>query len=136
LSPEHPAPNLQRLLDRLKPELMLRQGADIAAFFARAKKARTRVLDLPVSSASDHAAICFTSGTTEGAKAVAHSFESYYHNAVQTVTRWGLAPGDRLLDYRSFSWAATHTVGLHPLLIGGHALAFAREFRAQDLPGW
>ncbi len=125
LSPS--ARDLDPLLARLKAKVVLR---GIPPF------EKNPVASLPASDESAHAAICFTSGTTQGAKAVAHTFGSYYENALQTVTRWGLAPGDRVLDYRSFSWAATHTVGLHPLLVGGHALYFAREFRAERLAEW
>lgn len=131
--PLSPGSHTPRMLDRLKPRLVLTQGADV---LKHAKASDSVSSCLPVSRASDHAAICFTSGTTQGAKAVAHTFESYYRNAVQTVSRWALRPGDRVLDYRSFSWAATHTVGLHPLLLGGHTLVFAREFSAGALRGW
>ena len=121
------SPDLDRFLERLNPKLVLYGVPDLQA-------EKFRIPPMPVSGPSDHAAICFTSGA--GAKAVAHTFESYYENALQTVSRWGLAPGDRVLDYRSFSWAATHTVGLHPLLVGGHTVYFAREFQAAKLAGW
>lgn len=119
------APDLDRFLKRLRPKLVLKGLPELRAMGA-----------VPAFAAENHAAICFTSGTTDGAKAVAHTFGSYHANAAQTVARWGLTPADRLLDYRSFSWAATHTVGLHPLLLGGHALYFAREFRAGELAAW
>ncbi len=127
--PEH---QIQRLLTRLRPRLVFREDAAAASMVLAAASKNERF----ESDAEGHAAICFTSGTTDGAKAVAHTFESYYLNALETVTRWGLMPSDRVLDFRSFTWAATHTVGLHPLIVGGHSLVFARGFRVQELAQW
>jgi acyl-coenzyme A synthetase/AMP-(fatty) acid ligase len=122
-----PPEEIDRVLARLRPRLVWREQTSRLEALAAASSA---------SAGAGHAAICFTSGTTDGAKAVAHTFESYYQNALQTLARWGLTTADRVLDYRSFTWAATHTVSLHPLVVGGHSLVFARGFRAAELAGW
>lgn len=90
----------------------------------------------PVGGEDDACCICFTSGTSDRPKGVIHSFGNYHMIGEQTAYLWGLTEEDRVLEYRSFSWSSAHQIVLHPLLIGGGALLFARRFSQSRFFDW
>jgi acyl-CoA synthetase (AMP-forming)/AMP-acid ligase II len=90
----------------------------------------------PVGGPDDISCICFTSGTSDRPKGVMQSFANYHCIAEQTAYLWGLTPADRVLEYRSFSWSSSHQVVLHPLLVGGGSVAFARRFSHRRFFDW
>jgi acyl-coenzyme A synthetase/AMP-(fatty) acid ligase len=89
-----------------------------------------------VGGPEDISCICFTSGTSDRPKGVMQSFANYHCIAEQTAYLWGLTPADRVLEYRSFSWSSSHQVVLHPLLVGGGSIAFARRFSQSRFFDW
>ena len=68
------------------------------------------------------AVISFTSGTASAPKGVLHEFGNYFWIAEQSIDMWKLGPEDRVLEYRSFSWASTHMLTLMPCLVVGAAV--------------
>jgi acyl-coenzyme A synthetase/AMP-(fatty) acid ligase len=89
-----------------------------------------------VAKPEDIACICFTSGTSDRPKGVMHSFANYHLIGAQTAYLWGLTPGDRVLEYRSFSWSSSHQVVLNPLLVGGGSVVFARRYSQSRFFDW
>jgi acyl-CoA synthetase (AMP-forming)/AMP-acid ligase II len=65
-----------------------------------------------------------------------HSFANYHCIGAQTAYLWGLTPADRVLEYRSFSWSSSHQVVLHPLLVGGGSVYFAKRYSQSRFFDW
>jgi acyl-CoA synthetase (AMP-forming)/AMP-acid ligase II len=65
-----------------------------------------------------------------------HTFDDYQRIAEQTVKMWGLTEADRMLEYRSFSWASSHMLCLHPCLLSGATLLFAKRFSQSRFFDW
>ena len=82
------------------------------------------------------AVISFTSGTSEAPKGVIHKFGNYFWTARQTIDMWKLGPADRMLEYRSFSWASSHMLTLMPCLVVGATVVFARRFSNSRFFDW
>ncbi len=89
-----------------------------------------------VCGPEDIAVICFTSGTSDKPKGVMHSFSNYLLIGEQTKYLWGLEEGDRVLEYRSFSWSSSHQICLNPTLAAGDTLIFARKYYQSRFFDW
>jgi len=90
----------------------------------------------PRDGAENRCVISFTSGTSAAPKGVLHSFCNYFAIARHQLDRWGLTADDRVLEFRSFSWASAHMLSLNPVLLAGATLLFAREFSRSRFAGW
>ena len=88
------------------------------------------------SSPSDQCVISFTSGTASAPKAVIHTFGNYFWIAEQTIDMWKLTDADRMLEYRSFTWASSHMLCLHPALLCGATLLFSNRFSRTRFFDW
>ena len=82
------------------------------------------------------AVISFTSGTSAAPKGVIQEFGNYFWIAEQTIDMWKLGPTDRMLEYRSFSWASSHMLTLMPCLVAGATIVFARRFSSSRFFDW
>ena len=82
------------------------------------------------------AVISFTSGTSAAPKGVVHEFGNYFWIARQTIDMWKLGAADRVLEYRSFSWASSHMLTLMPCLVVGATVLFARRFSRSGFFAW
>ena len=101
--------------------------ADNGLFEALHKFSRKPKLD-PVNELEDRCVISFTSGTSAQPKGVLHSFSNYQAIAQHQIERWTLTGEDRILEFRSFSWASSHMLSLNPVLLAGATLLFAKRF--------
>jgi len=90
----------------------------------------------PVSGPEDRSVISFTSGTSAQPKGVLHCFSNYYAIAQHQIDRWSLTADDRILEFRSFSWASAHMLSLNPVLATGATLLFARNFSRSRFLHW
>jgi acyl-CoA synthetase (AMP-forming)/AMP-acid ligase II len=88
------------------------------------------------SQPDDVAVVTFTSGTSDAPKGVLHSFGNYFRIAEQTIDMWGIAEHDRMLEFRSISWASSHMLSLMPCLVSGATLLLARRFSASRFFDW
>jgi acyl-CoA synthetase (AMP-forming)/AMP-acid ligase II len=90
----------------------------------------------PVNGPEDICVISLTSGTAAAPKAVLHSFCNYFAIAEHVIDRWSLGTTDRVLEFRSMSWASAHMLSLNPVLLTGATLLFGRRFSRRRLAGW
>ena len=90
----------------------------------------------PVNGPEDICVISLTSGTAAAPKAVLHSFCNYFAIAEHVRARWSLGTTDRVLEFRSISWASAHMLSLNPVLLTGGTLLFARRFSRRRLADW
>ncbi len=142
------AAHIAEMTARIGPQLIVRgdgdaarQGGEIpeiglaALFEELAGLDETDPAPDPVDPASP-AVISFTSGTAAAPKGVIHQIGNYFRIAEQTIDMWKLGPSDRLLEYRSFSWASSHMLTLMPCLVTGAAILFARRFSSTRFFDW
>jgi acyl-CoA synthetase (AMP-forming)/AMP-acid ligase II len=90
----------------------------------------------PVNGPEDRSVISFTSGTSAQPKGVLHCFSNYYAIAQHQRERWSLTTDDRILEFRSFSWASAHMLSLNPALLTGATLLFAQRFSRSRFLDW
>ncbi|MDC0033123.1 acyl--CoA ligase [Alphaproteobacteria bacterium] len=90
----------------------------------------------PVNDPEDRSVISFTSGTSAQPKGVLHCFSNYYAIAQHQRERWSLTEDDRVLEFRSFSWASAHMLSLNPVLVTGATLLFAKMFSRSKFLDW
>ena len=80
--------------------------------------------------------LSFTSGTSAAPKSVMHHFGNYYWIADQSINMWQLTGADRMLEFRSLSWASSHMLCLNPALRVGATILLARRFSRSQFFGW
>lgn len=85
---------------------------------------------------TDNCVLCFTSGTSAQPKAVIHSFCNYQAIAQHQLERWSLKRNDRILEFRSMSWASAHMISLNPTLLAGATLLLGKKFSRSHLVSW
>ncbi len=146
------AAHLREMLNRIEPELVLTSGdfaiewvgdrlsigtvgADDGLFGELARASETPVRPFEAAP-DDFAVISFTSGTSAAPKGVLHTFGNYFRIAEQSIAMWGLMPDDRILEYRSISWASAHMLSLHPCLVVGATILLAGRFSASRFFDW
>ena len=93
-------------------------------------------LPTPCNALEDRCVICFTSGTSARPKGVLHSFSNYQAIAQHQLDRWSLTSADRVLEFRSFSWASAHMITLNPVMASGATLLFAKNFSRSRFVSW
>ncbi len=109
--------------------------SDNGLFEALHKFSQKPKLD-PVNELEDRCVISFTSGTSAQPKGVLHSFSNYQAIAQHQIERWTLTGEDRILEFRSFSWASSHMLSLNPVLLAGATLLFAKRFSRSKFQIW
>ncbi len=80
--------------------------------------------------------IGFTSGTSSAPKGVIHRYDNYALIGKSATDLWSVTADDRLLEYRSFAWASTHTLSLMPSLLTGATVIMARKFSHSRFFEW
>ncbi|MFT5439767.1 MAG: acyl-CoA synthetase (AMP-forming)/AMP-acid ligase II [Alphaproteobacteria bacterium] len=91
---------------------------------------------VPVNQPEDRCVISFTSGTSAQPKGVLHSFCNYQAIAQHQLDRWEMTADDRVLEFRSFSWASAHMLSLNPVALAGATLIFAKNFSRSRFVAW
>lgn len=84
----------------------------------------------------DLCVLSFTSGTSAAPKGVMHRFGNYYWIADQTIDMWKLTGADRMLEFRSLSWASSHMLCLNPALRVGATILLAARFSRSRFFDW
>jgi acyl-coenzyme A synthetase/AMP-(fatty) acid ligase len=84
----------------------------------------------------DLCVLSFTSGTSAAPKGVMHRFGNYYWIADQSIDMWQLTEADRMLEFRSLSWASSHMLCLSPALRVGATILLAHRFSRSRFFGW
>ena len=153
VNPHH----LQEMLDRIQPKLVfvdynldrkilnLCKPENLWVFksFAEDEGFFTELVDRPnspvleaLNEPEDRSVISFTSGTSAQPKGVLHCFSNYYAIAQHQQERWSLTEHDRVLEFRSFSWASAHMLSLNSILLTGAKLVFAKRYSRSRFLGW
>ena len=152
------ATHVREMLARIQPELVLcHENVDAAAFGRGDDVIRFGDLnadgnaadgglferlngyddgdDAPEADAGpeDLCVLSFTSGTSAAPKGVMHRFGNYYWIADQTIDMWKLTGADRMLEFRSLSWASSHMLCLNPALRVGATILLAHDARQNFL---
>ena len=84
----------------------------------------------------DLCVLSFTSGTSAAPKGVMHRFGNYFWIADQSIDMWKLTEADRMLEFRSLSWASSHMLCLNPALRVGATILLAARFSRSRFFGW
>ena len=104
--------------------------------FTKLSKLNSKNLYHLKNAQDDHCVICFTSGTSAQPKGVIHSFSNYQAIAQHQLERWSLDNNDRILEFRSISWASAHMISLNPTILAGATLLFAKNFSYSRFVNW
>ena len=89
-----------------------------------------------VAGADDFAVIFYTSGTVAKPKGVIQTHGTAYHNYDATADYLGLAPGDRVLDFRPYSWLSAQHMSLGAPLVAGATTIITRRFSVTSYFDW
>ena len=90
----------------------------------------------PLCRPDDAAVIFYTSGTVAKPKGVIYSHRVLFYN-FDAVGDWiGLNPGDRILDFRPYSWCSAMEMGLGGPLVRGATVIMARRFSRRRYFEW
>jgi acyl-coenzyme A synthetase/AMP-(fatty) acid ligase len=143
---------LGNIFERLKPRLILYQdGLGLDDLLAGTSVPRLRLGRLHQAEAetlfgelarlapaaagaaagpNDDAIILFTSGTSARPKGVILNFREYLLNIDPLAAGFGITAGDRLYDFRPFSWNSAQTLGALSVVNRGATLVLAEKFSA------
>lgn len=90
----------------------------------------------PVCGPDDPAVIFYTSGTVAKPKGVIYSHRVLFYN-FDAVGDWvALQPGDRIIDFRPYSWCSAMEMGLGGPLVRGATVIMARRFSRSRYFDW
>ncbi len=89
-----------------------------------------------VAGPDDHGVIFYTSGTVARPKGVIQSHATAFYNYDSTADYLELAPGDRVLDFRSYSWLSAQHMSLGAPLVAGATTIMARHFSVSRYFDW
>ncbi len=89
-----------------------------------------------VGSPRDIGLLDYTSGTTATPRGVCISHAAYFYMARSLVERLEITAADRLLEYRTLSWASPQCLSLGPSLQAGATLVLAPRFSRRRFFGW
>ena len=148
---------LDDIFARLKPKLILyREGLRLDDFLPGANTPQMRIgrygapgadtlfgelARAPPREAAnparpgDDAVILFTSGTSAKPKGVILNFREYLSNIDPLAEGFGITAGDRLYDFRPFSWASAQLLGALVPVNRGATLVLAERFSASRFFG-
>ncbi|GHJ15492.1 non-ribosomal peptide synthetase [Micromonospora sp. AKA38] len=145
LDPAHPPQRLAQLLDDTAAPLLLSQQSLIGHLPA------TRAVVLPMDAAEPNAAawpatapavtisgndlayIIYTSGSTGAPKGVQIEHRSFLTRMLGMRTEYGLVPGDRMLQFVSFSFDVSVEQIFIPLITGATIVMRGEEWEADTL---
>jgi acyl-CoA synthetase (AMP-forming)/AMP-acid ligase II len=153
LNVEVNAKNLGQMLKDLAPRLVLCQHTLPEEVLALARESGAELLALDdlratlarapaapdtrrVGSPEDVAVVDYTSGTTATPKGVCISHRAAFYMGRSLVERLGIREHDRLLEYRSLSWASPQCLSLWPSLQAGATLVLAPRFSRRAFVDW
>jgi len=106
-----------------------------APFFSLVKECKP-CFENPLGAKEDIAEVLFTSGTTEDPKGVAISREALFYMGEEVIEKLDLGPEERLLEYRSYSWASTQLLSIISTMKSGTTLFLAKKFSRSRFAQW
>ena len=89
-----------------------------------------------VAGPDDQGVIFYTSGTVARPKGVIQTHATAFYNYDSTADYLELAPGDRVLDFRSYSWLSAQHMSLGAPLVAGATTIMARHFSVSRFFDW
>ena len=89
-----------------------------------------------VAGPDDFGVIFYTSGTVAKPKGVIQTHRTAYDNYDATADYLGLAPGDRVLDFRPYSWLSAQHMSLGAPLVAGATTIIAKRFSVTSYFDW
>ncbi len=89
-----------------------------------------------VAGPDDQGVIFYTSGTVARPKGVIQTHAAAYYNYDSTADYLALGPGDRVLDFRSYSWLSAQHMSLGAPLVAGATTVMAKQFSATRYFDW